>query len=102
MQSRRWCPSIKDGVYSYVADKGTYGKEPERRYLMLRIGTVPTQGPNPAHNGQYIATGVWVHRGGQDRTYSQGCLTVSPINYSDCISNFSRGTHGSVSVFSGD
>lgn len=97
------CPSIADGSYDYSFEKGTYSNvRAGRGYNMLRLGTVPTRGPNPKHNGLNVSHGVWVHKGYDRGTYSQGCPTIYHRDWDSFISNFDSSTTGTVSIMTGE
>ena len=94
------CVSSAPGVYKYK--RGLFPNAPKKpgvqRYIALLLGAVPATGPNPNNNGNASLTGLWIHRGGQKSTTSEGCLTIDPSDWPSFISNFGRGASGTVNV----
>jgi RHS repeat-associated protein len=86
------CSSVADGSYSFFADNGIYSAEAANRYLMLRIGNAPRR------DGAGTMTGVWVHKGYNNGTNAEGCLTVHKDNWAAFIGNFQKGSKGQVRV----
>lgn len=53
---------------------------------------VKTNNPNPNHNGQYFAEGVYIHKGDTAAWRgSTGCITVPPSNYPRVMAFFKPG-----------
>ncbi len=97
----RGCPTIQSG-YNYTYNQGLFPNNPrpgQSRYPALFLGTVPSIAPNPNNNNLSLITGAWIHRGGQNGTGSQGCLTISPNNWNNFISNFPQNSSGRVLVW---
>ena len=94
----RGCPTIKSGTYPFQLDDfpRNLRRSGQKRYPALRLGTVPSTAPNPNNNNQKIMTGIWIHRGGGDRTFSEGCLAIDPKDWADFMKNFPAGSSGKV------
>jgi RHS repeat-associated protein len=93
------CPTIQTGNFPYKVSLFPFNPAPNQKlYQAPRLGTVPAIAPNPKNNNQPVIVGVWVHRGGWLTTGSLGCLTISPVDWDNFISNFSSGDTGTVIV----
>lgn len=62
-------------------------------------GRVPTVNPNPNHDGQHYAIGVFVHKGGRNSENkkwrgSAGCFTHHPDDWDNFINQFKIGERG--------
>lgn len=78
---------------------------PEFRECLLlnNGGKCETINPNPNHDGQRIATGIFVHRGGINSKNplwrgSRGCCTVPPNEADNFFSIFSIGEKGTLTI----
>jgi RHS repeat-associated protein len=98
---KKGCPEIESGTYPYFVDKFPYREDvpEEKKYPAPRLGTVPSQLPNPNNNNQKSMTGVWVHKGGRTSTGSEGCLTIDPKYWNDFMGNFPLGSKGNLTVW---
>lgn len=101
------CTEIAIGVYNYSVGpfptnlpKPKPGKKLRKRYPALRLGTVPSVGPNFKHNDNYILTGVWFHKGSIASTSAEGCLTLDPKSWDNFIKTIHNGGNsGDVYVY---
>jgi hypothetical protein len=98
------CPEILPGTYPFKRKENfPYNPRPgKRQFPALRLGndgTVPTREPNPNQDGLNEMQGAWLHPGGEDRTQSEGCLTLNPKYWSEFMQNFPKGSSGDITIW---
>lgn len=91
------CPQILPGTYPFKAGQFPNDPKVEKKIPALELGTVPTIRPNPNNYNKMSATGVWIHSGGRERTFSEGCLTIDPKYWADFLKN--AGSNGDATVW---
>ncbi|MCL6592314.1 MAG: hypothetical protein K6U80_20515, partial [Firmicutes bacterium] len=68
-------PKIADGIYDLqsCSHLGKYND-----VILTSNGSykIPTIGENPRYPGTYTASGIEIHKGGIDWTWSEGCITI--------------------------
>lgn len=80
-------PIIASGEYRFdVESSHKFGKA-------LRLnegGCIDTINPNPNNHDQYLANGIWVHKGRRKDPIrgSKGCITIDPKNWDEFIRLF--------------
>lgn len=87
-------PGIYEGVYS---PKGHQRSKPGVR--VEDGGNVPTNGPNPAQNGQSFANGINIHCGySPTNRGSAGCITIQPDRCQDVWDVLQPGETGTITI----
>lgn len=82
------CIGAKGGNYFQQINGGV-------RELMLSVGQIDTEKPNPKNNGEKIAKHVWIHR---SEWYTNGCFVVPNTQWNEFIGYFRAGDKGSITL----
>ncbi|MDY6972535.1 MAG: hypothetical protein SV775_09425 [Thermodesulfobacteriota bacterium] len=80
-------PVIASGEYEFDV---RYSRKFGKALCLNGGGFTDTVNPNPTKHGQYVANGIWVHKGRSKGPVkgSEGCLTIDPRDWDKFISLF--------------